>query len=262
MKGLLLAGGSGTRLNPVTLSVNKHLLPIFNKPMIFYPLSNLLLAGVKEIALVTSRSAILDFKKLLGDGSKFGVRIEYFIQDEPLGIPAAMTSTEDFAKDDQIIVALGDNIAIGANLGRALRSHNSHSGAVIFTTNANDPTQYGILESNAEGIPIRVHEKPKVSVGNKAIIGLYVFDSSWNSKIQELKPSMRGEYEIVDLIERYLGEKALKVIDLGRGSVWFDTGTFENLFLASEYVRLIENRHQESIGDPFQIAVDSGWLNL
>jgi len=250
MKGIILAGGKGTRLSPLTKVISKQLLPVYDKPMIYYPLSTLILAGIKEILLISSPDHIDDFAKLLGTGSEFGVRISYAVQDKPLGIAHSFIVAENFIKDSRVALILGDNLFYGQGLGRKLEVYTRVNGALIFGYTVSNPEEYGVVHINSAGEATKLEEKPNPSTSNYAIPGLYFFDSQVSELVKGIKPSARGELEITDLLNLYLAKDELNVKILPRGTAWLDTGTFEGLFEATSFVRAIQHRQGISLGEP------------
>ena len=262
MKGIVLAGGTGSRLWPITRSISKQLLPIYDKPMIYYPISTLMLAGIREILIITTPHDQPQFKELLGDGSELGVSIQYATQPEPRGLAQAFTIGEKFLAGDSCLMILGDNIFYGPGLGQNLKTKFSGNGAHIFTFEVADPSQYGVLNLDKNEKPISVQEKPQKSESNLAITGLYFFDKRAPEIAKEVKPSERGELEITSVIDWYLQNDALSFTILNRGTTWLDTGTFQHLNDASNFVRLIEERTGRKIGCLEEIAVRQEWINL
>lgn len=250
MKGILLAGGKGTRLHPLTIGISKQLLPIFDKPMIYYPLSTLILAGAREIAIITTSDQQVSFKKLLGDGSQWGIELIYLIQDQPNGIAEAYLLAEDFLEGQPSCLALGDNLFYGSGLGRALSKSITKPGAKVFGYQVSNPNDYGVAVLDEKGQPIKLTEKPSVFESDLAIPGLYFFDKSAPSRVATLLPSRRGELEITELLSTYLTERLLEVDVLDRGTVWLDTGTIESLAEAADYVRVVQKRQGTLIGSP------------
>ena len=261
-KGIILAGGSGSRLYPSTLSVSKQLLPVHDKPMIYYPLSTLMLAGVKDILIITTQEDNERFKKLLKDGSQWGVSISYAVQNKPNGIAEAIIISENFIKDNNFILILGDNIFYGNNLisimNEAMRIKN---GATIFAYSVKNPNRYGVVELNSEGKPIKLIEKPKKTKSTLAVTGIYFYDKTAIELAKKLKPSSRGEYEITELNKMYLEEKRLNVQIMGRGYAWFDAGTHSSLLEASQFIATIENRQNFKIACPEEIAFNNKYIN-
>jgi len=243
MKGIILAGGAGTRLYPATIPIVKQLLPIYNKPMIYYPLSILIMAGVREILIITTPADLPRFKKLFGDGSQLGLKICYEIQEEPKGLPEAFIIGEKFIDGDPVWLILGDNLLFGNNLGRLVLSvSNREEGATVFGYRVRNPSRYGVVEFDEDGNAISLEEKPKNPKSNYAVIGLYFYDSNVSKIAKSLKPSARGELEITDLNMEYLKRGKLSVEKLSRGFAWLDTGEFDTLYDASNFVRVLEDR--------------------
>ena len=260
-KGILLAGGRGTRLAPTTNVLNKHLIPIYDKPMIYYPLSTLMLCGIREIALITNPEDISVFKKLLGDGSQLGIEITYFNQENPNGLPEAFTITEEYLNGSKSVLILGDNLLIGQGLGRTLETHIGHSGASILALPVNNPEEYGVVEFDQSGKVISLEEKPKNSKSNFAVPGMYFMDENAPKYAADLKPSSRGELEITDLLRIYLELSQLTVTTISRGTGWMDAGTTETLYAASELVRVLQNRQGYRFNVPEEIAFNRGWID-
>ena len=250
MKGVILAGGSGTRLHPLTKVTSKQLLPVYDKPMVYYPLTTLILAGVKEVLVITRPEDAPSFKALLGDGSEFGIAISYAEQEKPAGLAQAPLIAEEFLDGEGFCLILGDNFIYGSGLGRKLQNLNSIEGATVFAHKVNDPTQYGVVELDADGKPISIEEKPKNPKSDLAIPGLYFFDKNIVEICRTLKPSLRGELEITDAIKEYMSQGKLSVEVLPMGTAWLDMGSFDNLLAAGEFVRLIQSFQQIPIGDP------------
>lgn len=262
MRGIILAGGSGTRLGPVTRAINKHLFPIYDKPMIYYPLTTLILAGVKEIQFLSSPDAIPSFKKLLGDGGQWGLNISYSEQDSPTGIAGGLKIAATAGGDDEpILVILGDNVFFGQGLGRNIADVNSDSTCHIWTQNVRNPESFGIAEIDLSGRVLRVVEKPSDYIGNSAVTGLYKFPTGLLSRLGELKPSPRNELEITEVLEKYLVEERLSAHNLTRGVYWLDAGTIENLVEVSQFVRAIQTRQGQLIGSPDEAAFQVGLIN-
>lgn len=259
MKGLILAGGEGTRLFPVTLAISKQLIPIYNKPLIYYPLSTLMLSGIREILIITKSKHLQSFKDLLGDGTKFGVSIDFEIQKQSNGIPEALLLGEKFINSDSVALILGDNFFYGAGMGRSLNV-NQKSAAKIFVKEVGDPEKFGVLEINASGQPLRIVEKPANTNSNLAVTGLYFYKNEAIEMAKTLKPSDRGETEITDLNNIFLKRGDLEIQTLPRSTVWFDTGTFEGIQQASEFVRIIESNQKIEVGNPLEIAQINGWI--
>jgi len=261
MRGVIMAGGSGTRLHPLTISVSKQLLPVYSKPMIFYPLSTLLLAGVREFLILTTPADQPLFEKLLGDGSALGVKILYQSQDEPKGIADGLILGEEFLQGEPSALILGDNIFYGAGVGETLEGYRTDSGATVLAQSVGDAQRYGVLELGATGTVLSVEEKPTSPRSNLAITGLYFFDGSASARARRLRPSSRGELEITHLLDSYRSEGSLKAHVLPRGTAWLDTGTFESLAQASEFVRVVERRQGFMISAPEEIAWRLGLID-
>lgn len=254
MKGILLAGGLGNRLFPLTKSLSKQILPVFDKPMIYYPLSVLMLADVTDIAIVTKEDDLLSFSNLLGNGSDLGINIKYFVQDRPTGIPEAFLICEKFIEKEKVMMILGDNIFYSNGFINILNDTKKNSGATIFSYAVQNPCDFGIVNINRNGKIISLKEKPKNSLSNLAITGMYFFDENVNNYSRKLKPSKRGELEIIDLIKIYLKKSELKHVRLGRGFAWLDTGTSNSLIEAGKFIEIIEKRQGLKIGCIEEIA--------
>jgi len=260
-KGIILAGGKGTRMSPLTKAVNKQLLPIYDKPLIFYPLSILMLANIRDILIIVKPSDKLPFNKLLGDGRDFGIKIEYVVQNSPRGLPDAFILGKKFIKKDSVALILGDNFFHGQSLIELLNkaSKNFNTGANIFSYNVNNPQDYGVVENLKN--KIRIVEKPNKTKSRKAITGLYFFDNDVVKLSNKLKYSKRGELEIVDLLNFYLDLNKLAISELGRGSAWLDTGTSKDILKASNYVEVLQDRQNQKIGCLEEIAFKKKWIN-
>lgn len=264
MKGIILAGGAGTRLYPLTQVTSKQLLPVYNKPMIFYPLSTLMLAGIKDILIISTPQDTPNFKRLLGDGSQYGINLSYKVQPTPDGLAQAFILGEEFIGDDSCAMILGDNIFYGNGLSNILQNakQNAENGfATIFGYYVNDPERFGIVEFDKDGKVISVEEKPDNPKSNYCITGLYFYDNNVIRLAKEIKPSARGELEITDLNRLYLNEEKLKVQIMGRGFAWLDTGTVDSLTDASNFVQITETRQSLMISVPEEIAYVNGWIN-
>jgi glucose-1-phosphate thymidylyltransferase len=261
MKGIILAGGSGTRLHPLTLAVSKQLMPVYDKPMVYYPLSILLMAGIREVLIITTPHDQAQFQRLLGDGSRLGCRFEYAAQEVPNGLAQAFVIGADFIGDDDVALVLGDNIFYGTGLEELLLRNRHPQGGIVYAYHVNDPERYGVVEFDAEFRAISIEEKPKQPKSNYAVPGLYFYDNSVIEIARNLKPSARGEYEITDVNKEYLRRGALSVSILGRGTAWLDTGTFESLMQAGDFVRVIEERQGLKIACLEEIAWRQGYID-
>ncbi|WP_223032331.1 glucose-1-phosphate thymidylyltransferase RfbA [Hanstruepera marina] len=260
MKGIILAGGSGTRLHPLTLSVSKQLMPVYDKPMIYYPLSTLMYAGIHEILIISTPKDLPLFKHLLGDGQKFGCRFEYAIQEEPNGLAEAFIIGADFIKDDKVALILGDNIFYGSGLSSLLQSNNNPVGGIIYAYRVQDPERYGVVDFDENGQVISIEEKPQNPKSNFAVPGIYFYDNSVVEIAKNIKPSHRGELEITDVNKVYLNQGNLSVSILDRGTAWLDTGTFNSLMQAAQFVEVIEERQGLKIGSIEAAAYEMGYI--
>jgi glucose-1-phosphate thymidylyltransferase len=260
LRGIVLAGGAGTRLSPLTKIASKQLLPVFDKPLIHYPISTLMLAGIREILIIVAPREIEKFQNLLGNGSEFGIRFEYVVQERPEGLAQSLILAEDFLDHEKCCLILGDNIFHGPRLGRSLAEHLEIEGAHIFGFPVKNPSAYGVASVDDRGSVQALEEKPQLPKSNLAIPGLYFFDSQATAYAKEVKSSPRGELEIIDVLEAYRLEGKLKLEKLPLGTAWFDTGTFTDLHDAATYVRLMEERTGIRVGDPKDVAKIKGWI--
>ncbi len=261
MKGIILAGGLGTRLSPLTKVASKQLLPVYDKPLIYYPLSTLMLANIREILVIAAPEQVETFKKLLNEGLQFGLTVAYKIQKKPAGIAESLVLAEAFLDGSKSALILGDNLFHGSGLGRRLESFKNVDGAQIFGYHVQDPSPYGVATINKNGGVTALNEKPKNSESKIAIPGLYFFDETASKRTSGLKPSSRGELEIMDLLRSYMTDSSLNLEMLPRGTAWFDSGTFDDLHEAGTYVKLMQERTGERVGDPLEIAKLRRWVN-
>ncbi len=261
MKGIILAGGSGTRLHPLTLAVSKQLMPIFDKPMIYYPLSTLMWAGINEILIISTPHDLPLFQQLLGDGKKFGCRFEYAVQEHPNGLAEAFIIGKEFVGNDKVALILGDNIFYGTGLGRMLQNNNNPDGGIIYAYHVHDPERYGVVDFDKDGKVLSIEEKPEKPKSNYAVPGIYFYDNSVIEIAANIAPSHRGELEITDVNKEYLKRGKLKVSILDRGTAWLDTGTFQSLMQAGQFVQVIEERQGLKIGAIEEAAFKMGYIN-
>jgi glucose-1-phosphate thymidylyltransferase len=261
MKGIILAGGSGTRLHPITLGISKQLMPIYDKPMIYYPLSTLMMAGIREVLVITTPDDQSQFVRLLGDGSQWGVELTYAVQPSPDGLAQAFIIGADFIGDDSVALVLGDNIFYGTGLGTALRSNTTVTGGHIFAYHVTEPSAYGVVEFADDGTVLSIEEKPERPKSSYAVPGLYFYDNDVVRIARELEPSSRGELEITGVNDAYLQRGDLSVTVLPRGTAWFDTGTFEGLMDSAQFVHVVEQRQGQKIGCVEEIAWRNGWID-
>lgn len=265
MKGIVLAGGSGTRLYPLTKVTSKQLLPVYDKPMIFYPLSTLMLAGIRDILIISTPTDLPNFERLLGDGSGFGIKLTYKVQPSPDGLAQAFIIGEEFIENEPVAMVLGDNIFYGNGFGKTLRAAaenaEKNGRATVFGYYVNDPERFGVVAFDEKGQAVSIEEKPKIPKSNYAVTGLYFYPSGVSEKAKRVKPSARGELEITDLNETYLGEKTLDVQLLGRGFAWLDTGTVDSLAEATNFVQMVQNRQGIQISALEEIAYRNGWIS-
>ncbi len=261
MKGIILAGGSGTRLYPISIATSKQLMPVYDKPMIYYPLSILMMAGIREILIISTPHDRDSFQRLLGDGHQLGCRFSYAVQEVPNGLAQAFVIGADFVGSDKVALILGDNIFYGAGMQQLLQKNNDPDGGVIFAYHVSDPERYGVVEFDKDRMAISIEEKPKQPRSNYAVPGLYFYDNSVIEVARNIKPSARGEYEITDVNKHYLNENKLKVGILGRGTAWLDTGTFTSLLQAAQFVQVVEDRQGLKVGCIEEVAYNMGFID-
>ena len=261
MKGIILAGGSGTRLYPISISTSKQLMPVYDKPMIYYPLSILMMAGIRDVLIISTPEDQASFQRLLGDGKKLGCSFSYAKQEIPNGLAQAFVIGEEFIGNDKVALILGDNIFYGAGLMPALQTCNDPDGGIVFAYHVSDPERYGVVEFGDDQMAISIEEKPKKPKSNYAVPGLYFYDNSVVEVAKNIKPSARGEYEITDVNKHYLQAGKLKVAKLGRGTAWLDTGTFTSLLQAAQFVQVVEERQGLKVGCIEEVAYNMGFID-
>ncbi|NQT77471.1 MAG: glucose-1-phosphate thymidylyltransferase RfbA [Bacteroidetes bacterium] len=261
MKGIILAGGSGTRLYPISISTSKQLMPVYDKPMIYYPLSILMMAGIRDVLIISTPEDQASFQHLLGDGKSLGCSFSYAKQEIPNGLAQAFVIGEEFVGNDKVALILGDNIFYGTGLQELIQANNDPAGGVIFAYHVSDPERYGVVEFDEKQMAVSLEEKPKAPKSNFAVPGLYFYDNSVIEVAKNIKPSARGEYEITDVNKHYLKENKLKVGILGRGTAWLDTGTFKSLLQAAQYVQVLEERQGLKVGCIEEVAYNMGFID-
>jgi glucose-1-phosphate thymidylyltransferase len=261
MKGIILAGGSGTRLHPLTLAMSKQMMPVYDKPMIYYPLSILMMAGINEVLIISTPADLPNFEKLLGSGAQIGCKFSYAVQEVPNGLAQAFVIGEKFIGNEKVALVLGDNIFHGQGLGRQLQTCKNPDGGIVFAYHVSDPERYGVVDFDSNHKVLSIEEKPAHPKSNYAVPGLYFYDNTVVKIAKELKPSPRGEYEITDVNKKYLEDKKLEVRILDRGTAWLDTGTFASLMQAGQFVQVIEERQGLKIGCIEEIAYNMGYIN-
>lgn len=260
MKGIVLAGGAGTRLHPITLAMSKQLIPIYDKPMIYYPISTLMQAGIREILIISTPQDLPHFERLLGDGSRLGCRFEYVVQHVPNGLAQAFVLGEEFIGKDKVSLILGDNIFCGAEFEENLSQNNNPDGGIVFAYHVSDPERYGVVEFDKNMNAVSIEEKPKHPKSNYAVPGLYFYDNSVVEVAKNIKPSQRGEYEITDVNKYYLENQKLRVCKIARGTAWLDTGTFKSLIDATQFVQVVEDRQGLKLGCIEEVAYKQGFI--
>ena len=261
MKGIILAGGSGTRLWPITKAISKQLMPIYDKPMIYYPLTTLMQAGIRDILIITTQDDQAGFQRLLGDGSQWGINLEYAVQPKPEGLAQAFIIGEEFIGDDKVALVLGDNIFYGAALDDSLRACTDPDGGIVFAYKVSDPERYGVVEFDDQNQAVSIEEKPVQPKSNFAVVGIYFYDNDVIEIAKKVQPSARGELEITSINAEYLRRGKLKVQTLDNGDVWLDTGTISSLTDAEDFVRVVETRTGQIVGSPEKTAFQNGWIN-